>query len=195
MILVHPLCEAYSNWELAAESRAVQLIQSVQQFAPSSLDILPELSLEELQQRQEQDSNISVVVPFVTRRRRHSRWEKANLNPSALSLSKQWERLTFLNGILYRVIKDLIGKEKRYQNVLPQSLKAKALNGIHDLAGHHGQARTLHLARQRFYWPKMEQDIKSYVKCCQRCILAKSPEPSARPPLESIRTSAPMELV
>ncbi len=192
---VHALCEVYDNWELAAESRAVQLIQSVQQFAPSGLDMLMELSLQELQQRQEQDPSISVIVPFIARRRRPSRREKANLNSSALSLSKQWERLTFLNGILYRVIKDPMSKQKRYQCVLPQSLKAKALSGIHDLAGHQGQARTLNLARQRFYWPKMEQDIKSYVKCCQRCILAKSPEPSARAPLESIRTSAPMELV
>ncbi|KAL1252257.1 hypothetical protein QQF64_020053 [Cirrhinus molitorella] len=185
----------HNNWELAAESRAVQFIQSVQQFAASSLDTLPELSLLKLQQRQEQDPSIAVVVPFVTRRRRPSRREKANLNPSALSLSKQWDRLTSLNGILYRVIKDPMSKQKQYQYVLPQSLKAEALSGIHNLAGHQGQARTLHLARQRFYWPKMEQDIKSYVKCCQRCILAKSPEPSARAPLESIRTSAPMELV
>ncbi len=104
---VHALCEVYDNWELAAESRAVPLIQSVQQFEPSSLDMLTELSLQELQQRQEQDPSISVIVPFVTRRRRPSRREKANLNLSALSLSKQWERLTLLNGILYRVIKDL----------------------------------------------------------------------------------------
>lgn len=41
----------------------------------------------------------------------------------------------------------------------------------------------------------MEFDIKEYVKCCQRCILAKTPDPSARAPLESIRTSAPLELV
>ena len=41
----------------------------------------------------------------------------------------------------------------------------------------------------------MEQDVKEYVKCCPRCILAKTPEPSARAPLESFRTSAPMDLV
>ncbi len=70
---VHALCEVYDNWELAAESRAVQLIQSVQQFAPSGLDMLPELSLQELQQRQEQDPSISVIVPFVARRRIPSR--------------------------------------------------------------------------------------------------------------------------
>ena len=41
----------------------------------------------------------------------------------------------------------------------------------------------------------MGRDIKEYVKCCQRCKLGKTPEPAARAPLESIRTSAPMELV
>ncbi|KAL1257978.1 hypothetical protein QQF64_011222 [Cirrhinus molitorella] len=41
----------------------------------------------------------------------------------------------------------------------------------------------------------MERDIREYVRCCQRCILAKTPEPSAQAPLEDIRASAPMELV
>uniref|UniRef100_A0A8C5P8M5 Integrase catalytic domain-containing protein n=1 Tax=Leptobrachium leishanense TaxID=445787 RepID=A0A8C5P8M5_9ANUR len=41
----------------------------------------------------------------------------------------------------------------------------------------------------------MEHDIREYVKCCQRCILNKTPEPSARAPLQSIKTSTPMELV
>jgi hypothetical protein len=66
---------------------------------------------------------------------------------------------------------------------------------IHDLAGHQGQARTLALARQRFFWPAMERGIKEYVRCCQRCVLAKTPEPAARAPLESIKTCSPMELV
>uniref|UniRef100_A0A8C5PDV3 Integrase catalytic domain-containing protein n=1 Tax=Leptobrachium leishanense TaxID=445787 RepID=A0A8C5PDV3_9ANUR len=41
----------------------------------------------------------------------------------------------------------------------------------------------------------MEHDIREYVKCCQRCILTKTPEPSARAPLQSIKTTTPMELV
>uniref|UniRef100_A0A8C7YJD4 Integrase catalytic domain-containing protein n=1 Tax=Oryzias sinensis TaxID=183150 RepID=A0A8C7YJD4_9TELE len=41
----------------------------------------------------------------------------------------------------------------------------------------------------------MEKDIRTYVKCCQRCVVGKSPEPAARAPLESIKSSAPMELV
>lgn len=97
--------------------------------------------------------------------------------------------------VLYKITKDPSNRQKAYQFVLPANLKVKALSGVHDLAGHQGQARTLHLARQRFFWPQMERDIKEYVKCCQRCILAKTPEPVARAPLESSCTSAPMELV
>ena len=41
----------------------------------------------------------------------------------------------------------------------------------------------------------MEKDIVRHVKRCQRCILGKTPEPTARAPLEIICTSAPMELV
>ena len=108
-------------------------------------------------------------------------------------LIKQWDRLQVKNGILYRVGKDYISKQKRQQYILLESLKEKVLQGIHDLAGHQGQVRTLHLARQRFFWPKMESNLKEYVKCCQRSILAKTPDPSARALLKSIRT--PMELV
>lgn len=180
---------------MATESRAAQLVQSLQQLAPPGQDPLPVFSLEELQRSQELDPTISKVIPFVNRKRRPSRRERNGFDSGALVLNKQWERLKVQNGVLYRVTKDPLSKQKRHQYVLPQSLKEKALNGIHDLAGHQGQGRTLHLARQRFFWPKMEQDVKEYVKCCQRCILAKTPEPSARAPLESIRTSAPMELV
>lgn len=97
--------------------------------------------------------------------------------------------------LLYRVSKDPVTRQKRHQLVLPLSLKRKVLHAIHDLAGYHGQMRTVYLARQRFFRPGMEQDIREYVKHCQRCILAKTPEPSARAPLETIKTSARMELV
>ena len=65
--------------------------------------------------------------------------------------------------MIYWVTKDPLSKQKRHQYVLPKNMKEKALSGVHDLAGHQGQARTLHLARQHFFWPKMEHDVKEYV--------------------------------
>ncbi|KAJ8341924.1 hypothetical protein SKAU_G00342150 [Synaphobranchus kaupii] len=192
---VRALLDVHDHWDVATESRAAQLVQSLLHLAPPGQDPLPVFSLEELQKSQEMDPVISKIVPFVNRRRRPSRREKAGFDAKLLVLVRQWERLRIQDGVLYRVTKDPLSRQKKHQYVMPQSLQEKALCGIHDLAGHQGQARTLHLARQRFFWPKMDRDVKEYVKCCQRCILAKTPEPSARAPLENIRTSAPMELV
>lgn len=88
-----------------------------------------------------------------------------------------------------------MSKTKRFQLVLPMSLRSKALEGVHDLAGHQGQVRTLHLERQRFFWLKVERDMKEYVWCCERCVFTKTPELVAQAPSESIRTSTPVELL
>ena len=192
---VKSICEAHIEWEKAAESRAVQFLKVLPQMAPSEQDALLALSLEELRHSQESDPDIWGVLLLVERGEPPSRRERNNLPHKARALCKQWHRLKVQDGVLYRTIKDPSTRHTRYQLVLPITCKAKALSGVHDLAGHQGQARTLHLARQRFFWPQMERDIKDYVKCCQRCILAKTPEPAARAPLESIHTSALMELV
>lgn len=192
---VQAVLDAHDQWDLAAETRAIELCQSAQDLMLPGQDTLPAFTLDELQHSQESDPVISKILPFVIRRRRPSRRERVLFDTKALVLIKQWDRLKMQNGVLYRVTKDPLSKCKRHRFVLPDSLKDRALHGIHDAAGHQGQARTLHLARQRFYWPKMESEIKEHVKCCQRCILAKTPDPHARAPLISIRTSAPMELV
>lgn len=117
------------------------------------------------------------------------------MDVGALVLLKQWDRMKVQDGVVYHVSKDPLSTHKRFQLVLPASLRAKALTPVkvHDLAGHQGRSRTLQLAQQRFFWPRMERDIREYVKCCQRCIVTKTPEPSAQAPLQNIKTSAPME--
>ncbi|KAF7657318.1 hypothetical protein LDENG_00028740 [Lucifuga dentata] len=102
-------------------------------------------------------------MPFVIWGRRPFRHERAGFDAKAMVLIKQWERLKVQSGVLYWVTKDHTSKQKRHQYVLPDSLKEKALHGIHDVAGHQGQARTLHLARQRFFWPKMESNVKDSI--------------------------------
>ncbi|KAI4883153.1 hypothetical protein NFI96_007208 [Prochilodus magdalenae] len=190
---IRALCQGCCDWSDAAETRAVHLVQHVQQLSGYQ-ETFPTFSAEELKLSQEGDPVISTVLPFVFDRKRPSRREKHGADSKVLRMFKQWERLCVQDGILYRTTKDPASKQKRYQYVLPESLKIRALTGIHDLAGHQGQDRTLSLARQRFYWSDMERDIRDYVKCCQRCVFGKSPEPAARAPLESIKSSAPMEL-
>lgn len=144
---------------------------------------------------QGQDNIVSRVLFYVLRHKRPSKCERSKEPSSVIRLLKHWKKLRIRNGVLYRVKKDRLINKNIFQFIVPDSLKNDVLRGIHDSAGHQGNARTLSLATGRFFWPGMSKDVQMYVKNCQRCVVGKTPEPEARAPLESIHTSEPMELV
>ena len=169
-----------------------QLPQSVLPVEPAGTDVL---SHDQLMNKQRSDAVLSRVIFFVERGRRPSRRERALEPASVLHLLKCWDKLSMQKGVLYRVSKSPVTKTKSFLYVVPASLKARVLEGVHDEAGHQGQQRTLYLTRQRFYWAGLEKDVREYVKGCRRCVLSKTPEPEARAPLENIITTEPLELV
>lgn len=132
---------------------------------------------------------------FVRCKQRPTRRERVNESGETLRLLGQWDKLRLLNNILYRVTRNPMTKKKLYQFVVPEVLKLSVLAGIHDNAGHQGHPRTLALVRQCIYWSNMERTICDYVRACSRCVISKTLEPAARAPLESIKMSAPLELV
>ncbi len=174
---------------------AYLLPQLIESIIPSQLLDHTVLSRQELMELQHADPVLSRVFHFVERKRRPSRRERSKESPSVLQLLRHWNKLSVKVGLLYRVSKDVITKDKTFQFIVPSALRDKVLKGVHDEAGHQGQHRTLYLTRHRFYWQGMEKEVKDYVRCCKRCVVSKSPEPDARAPLESIRTSRPLELV
>lgn len=108
---------------------------------------------------------------------------------------KHWDKLTVRNGVLYRISRDLKTKAKRFQYIVPDSLRTEVLHGVHDRAGRQAQFRSLSLTRQRFFWLNLDRDVRDYVRRCQRCIVSKTIEPEGRSPLESIKSTRPLELV
>lgn len=182
-------------WEHGAPQRAISLGDHLTSLGNCGQDTLHTWSTDELRARQLQDTAISRVIFYVDRKLRPSRRERAQENHMALKMLRQWQRFQLRDGILYRVSKDPLTNTKRFQYVVPDSLKADALAGVHDLAGHQGQPRTLSLDRQRFFWYDMEKDVRSHVRNCVRCVLSKTPEPAVRAPLQNIKTSAPLELI
>ncbi|KAL2100544.1 hypothetical protein ACEWY4_002305 [Coilia grayii] len=197
-----PLSEVFSSEEVSAVMDAHQAggvsqllcpdVESLQLPDEDPSIVIPQSLLHNLQQ---QDSVISRVLYFVQRRRRPDARERAAESSCVLRLLKHWKKLRVRDGLLYRVKRDRHLSRKIFQFVIPDALKQQVLHGVNDAAGHQGRARTLALASQRFFWTGMQRDVMNHVQRCQRCILAKTPEPDARAPLETIRTSAPMELV
>ncbi len=183
------------SWDEGMRVRTIPLVGFVQQVSDVGFDALPSYSHQDLRNRQLEDEHLQRVIFYVDRNRRPSRRERMGEPSAVRKFLKQWDKLSLVDGVLYRVSKDPLTRHKRFQYVVPSSLKIEVLRGCHDEAGHQGQYRTVHLSGQRFYWTGIGQDVREYVKRCSRCVLAKTPEPEGRALLESVKTSAPLELV
>lgn len=191
---VKAVLESCSEWENGQPVRSVEFARCSGSLLLGGVPALPSFSAQDIKRSQKEDYVIARVRFFVERRRRPSRRERSHKSAQVLRILKHWEKLEVANDILYRRSKDRAGR-KRYQLVLPDSLKPVALKGTQDNAGHQGQTRTLHLVRQRFFWSGMDGEVKKYVSHCKHCVVSKMLEPEARAPLESIKTSAPLELI
>ena len=77
--------------------------------------------------------------------------------------------------------------------VVPTDQCHVALNGVHRDAGHQGQARTLALTQERFWWPTLVEDCKAMIRGCQHCRAFEGAIPKAL--LCPIRVYMPLELM
>lgn len=152
---------------------------------------IPSISEEELKQKQRADPAINQVIVQLETGTTPPPCVRAEL-PELPLLLRELNRLELRNGVLYRRRQD--GPNIIAQLVLPEELRALALQSLHNDMGYVGVDRTVDLVRARFYWPKMYTAIETFIKTCKRCVRRKSlPERAA--PLVNIKTCRPLELV
>ena len=111
-----------------------------------------------------------------------------------VSLLRQWDQICQKDGLLYRIVHDPQEGEIE-QLILPKCLQKKVKQGLHGGIRHQGVERTLHLVRTHCYWPGMHEDITSYVKSCERCVLAKVPHRRIRISLGNLLASRPLDVL
>lgn len=87
---------------------------------------------------------------------------------------RESDKLYLQNGVLYR--KSVLNNNNVKQLVLPVHYRDIVFKLLHTNLGHFGRDRTLHLIRERFYWPGLEQDIGERIRNCDRCVKFKTPE-------------------
>jgi transposase InsO family protein len=143
---------------------------------------------------QEKDQVISKITAALKKGKPSAR-ELAQLNqqwPEVKLYLRTWNRLVLRDGVLYRSRE--VDGATTYQLVLPASSREMALKGLHDDVGHLGRDRTLELVRSRFFWPRMSEEVSTYVKRCLPCIKRKAHIPD-RAPMVPITTTQPLELL
>ena len=145
-------------------------------------------SLSKWEEYQRNDQVISPIIPFV----RDGVCPNRNQIPTdSWPLLKEFDKLHIKNNGLYRTV--IVNDMPSEQIVLPTCLKHIVLHQLHDNMGHMGRDRTIHLVKERFFWPKMTSEVENYISSCRRCLQRKSPP--SRAPLVPIVTTQPLEVV
>ena len=116
-------------------------------------EVLPRLSLADLQQLQQQDPVLGPV---------HAAWpaKPSDIKERSMrALVQQYPRLFLKKGVLHHRQADQ-RRGTLEQLVLPSSLRPDVLASLHDDMGHQGYKRTMELLRPRVYWPAMYREVR-----------------------------------
>jgi hypothetical protein len=121
----------------------------------------------EIRQLQERDQDLVKVRSWFSKNKRPPFHKVRNHGYVIKSLWSQWNDLRLKNGILYRVSKEdgalcvvIPFCEKR--NIIQQSHADKT-------SAYLGVRETLARIKQKFYWPGIRKDVRSYVASCEPC--------------------------
>ena len=72
------------------------------------------------------------------------------------------------NGLLFHMTLDhTLGERKRL--VIPKSQRQPLIQMAHDRSGHFSVAKTRSILNNRFTWPGMSTDVRTYIMSCIRC--------------------------
>lgn len=76
------------------------------------------------------------------------------------------------NDILYKHF--LNGIDHQWNLIVPEMMKKRILEENHDSCAHLGVFKTISRIKERYYWPKMFEEVKKYVNDCDVCKAAKT---------------------
>jgi hypothetical protein len=109
---------------------------------------------------------------------------------------KKNEIYTIEKSILLRKVVDSKGIERSLV-CLPSSLKKEAIYSLHNdvTAGHLGFIKTLYKLKERFYFPKIDQFVRHYVRSCKDCQSRKRDYGQPKGDLQVIDSQEPFSLV
>ena len=172
----------YANGNADALSRLNHTVSATQSHQ-ASLDVKTGLALNclvglvphtNLQHAQQNDPDISKVLEM-----KEGHFPKPPLfvwkdNKTLRSFWNCWDEIYVSNGLLVRIYTSKQGFT-RQRIILPKSLVQQVLKGLHSSpsAGHMGITRTLLRAKERFFWPQMDECITDFVNNCIKCSQSK----------------------
>ena len=109
----------------------------------------------------------------------------------------QWERISKVDGVLYRKWLSPDGLYSRWQMIPPRSIQENIIRMAHTgmTGGHLGVRRTTHQLQLRAYWPGWQQDVRRYCRRCHQCVTYHRGAPRKQGLMQAFPVGEPFERV
>ena len=134
---------------------------------------------------QRADGTISFVADLLKRR---ARIEPANIqiNPPLTSFADVWPQLVLKDEL----VKHCNERDVSTRVVVPAPLREKVFRSLHEPT-HHGDEATFRRISQRFWWPRVRNDVSAFVRACKVCDRDRVANPSPCAPLGHLPADQP----
>lgn len=118
-----------------------------------------------ISQQQQADRELNTLIEFL----------EGRATKVSRLFSRSLPSFCLRDGVLYR--KNFSPTGKSHLLVVPEVLRREILQACHDEAtsGHLGYTRTLARIKQNYYWPRLAEEVKHYVRTCLECQRRKAP--------------------
>ena len=176
-----------STWITTLTDNPAVLTSDLTLFKQSHL---PQIQQVDIAAAQRQDRVIGRVLSYLKSGKRPTSAATSADLPATKQLLFEWKKLEVGSD---NILRRISGPYK--QIVLPRKFHQLVYKELHEEMGHLGAEKVTNLARQRFYWPRMQSDIEFYISKACRCLKQRVPALKPRAPLQPITTSSPFELV
>ncbi|KAF0301011.1 uncharacterized protein FJT64_026589 [Amphibalanus amphitrite] len=136
----------------------------------AALTVAAAISEEELSDASAADECLSVVRGYVS-----GQWPRQrDVDPRAAGFFQVRDELSVHGQLLLR----------GDRLVVPAALRERVLTNAH--AGHQGVVRTKQRLRERFWWPRLDRQVRDLLKSCEVCSQHDGHVRRERPPLQPI---------
>ena len=189
-LIVHTMLQSKLETEIGIPEEYSQLNVIQKEMLVNST---PKLTQHEWVKEQHEDSDIGLLVQLL-KAGKLKRYVAREVDSSGIQVLLKYRMDLFLkNGLLDWRVMLKNHPEPISQFVLPKSFVCKVILACHDDSGHLGMERILGLLHERFFWPKMADDVQTHICTCDRCIRFKQLQEKSE--IQPILVSYPMELV
>ena len=123
--------------------------------------------------------------------------EVVGLDRITKNLWNQWDRISAVDGVLYRKWTTIDGLNSRWQLIPPKSIQTRLIQIAHTgmTGGHLGIKRTQHQLQLRAYWPGWAEDVVRYCHRCTECTTYHRGQPNRQGVLQSFPVGEPFERI